>query len=515
MKIFKKAGLYCLIFLIVVNAFSVSAIAATANQTSSHVFINGTEISFGAYTIDGNNYFKLRDIAYALNGTNKQFNVGYDANTNTICLTSGEAYVAVGGEMITGNSETVNVEPTVSKVLKDGEEISLKAYSINGNNYFKLRDLGEAFDFSVDWDESTNAILIDTKKGYDGKTIDALTDSLLFYYENTDVLDFGMVTNTLPESCDYTTRSDGIVVATYYYTNVLSTEVNVYLDSLKKIGFYEDKDSKNKYTDGRQDILFIYTDSNLVVVAFQVNNSIDNIKKYSENNSVPDFGAYFGLEAVTGSFNSGQDIIATFDYYDVKTEMVQKYRTLLSTSGYTRIAEDVDGYQNDDGSMVALLYEENSKLLSVMVQTQSEHNLKTDNITFYSYNAKIPDFGKIFGVDVYRFDNVGKEKFNAYRDYLKQYENEFTEMGMSKDDIEAEALRVSGYDANNWLLIFSYDMLKAPDDAVSQYCSILEDCGFNFFDTYGDTMFYVDSSKELVGITYNRYYISISFYRRY
>ena len=56
--------------------------------------------------------------------------------------------------------------PTSAKILLDGREVSFTAYEIGGNNYFKLRDVGEAFDFGVDWDEAAQTIKIDTSKGY-------------------------------------------------------------------------------------------------------------------------------------------------------------------------------------------------------------------------------------------------------------------------------------------------------------------------------------------------------------
>ena len=56
--------------------------------------------------------------------------------------------------------------PTASKRLLDGTPLTLTAYNINGNNYFKLRDLGEIFNFSVEWDGNQKLILIDTTKPY-------------------------------------------------------------------------------------------------------------------------------------------------------------------------------------------------------------------------------------------------------------------------------------------------------------------------------------------------------------
>ena len=40
-----------------------------AVPTASTILLNGVPTAFTAYNIGGNNYFKLRDLAYALNGT--------------------------------------------------------------------------------------------------------------------------------------------------------------------------------------------------------------------------------------------------------------------------------------------------------------------------------------------------------------------------------------------------------------------------------------------------------------
>jgi hypothetical protein len=140
--------------------------ALTAKPTSSTVLVNGETVAFDAYGIDGNNYFKLRDLAFVLNGTEKQFEVGYDGATKAIALTSGQAYTPAGGEMASKGSGSKTPTPTTSKITLDGEEIALTAYGIDDNNYFKLRDIGAAFDFGVTWDAAKNTIVIDTSIGY-------------------------------------------------------------------------------------------------------------------------------------------------------------------------------------------------------------------------------------------------------------------------------------------------------------------------------------------------------------
>ena len=74
------------------------------------------------------------------------------------------------GAIIFGSTAAVaagiTANRTTSKVLVNGTELYAEAYNINGNNYFKLRDIGQALDFAVIWDGAGNRILIDTSKGY-------------------------------------------------------------------------------------------------------------------------------------------------------------------------------------------------------------------------------------------------------------------------------------------------------------------------------------------------------------
>ena len=143
-----------------------SGAVQTAKPTAAAVLVDGSKVSFDAYEINGNNYFKLRDIAHAINGSTKQFAVGWDDSANAITLTSGQAYSPVGGELQSGAAGDREATPTDSKIFLDGSEAQFTAYNIGGNNYFKLRDLGQAFDFGVGWDDASSTITIDTESGY-------------------------------------------------------------------------------------------------------------------------------------------------------------------------------------------------------------------------------------------------------------------------------------------------------------------------------------------------------------
>lgn len=139
-----------------------------ASYTDSKVLVDGKEIKFEAYNINDNNYFKLRDIAYALTnyGSGVRFNVEWDGNKNMISLLSNTDYAPVGGELVQGDGQNKTYQVSTSAILKDRANVTMNAFLINGNNYFKLRDLGKLFDFNVSWDGANNCILIDSTTSY-------------------------------------------------------------------------------------------------------------------------------------------------------------------------------------------------------------------------------------------------------------------------------------------------------------------------------------------------------------
>lgn len=149
----------------------------TATPTSSTVYVDGKAVKFESYTINGNNYFKLRDLALVMRGTSKQFEVTWNPDFITwsvsggmtkgaIEMLSGKPYTTVGGELKGGDGTTKTGTLNRSALLLDGLNVYATAYTIKGNNFFKLRDIGMLFDFEVDWDGARNAVIIDSTKSY-------------------------------------------------------------------------------------------------------------------------------------------------------------------------------------------------------------------------------------------------------------------------------------------------------------------------------------------------------------
>ena len=74
--------------------------------------------------------------------------------------------VIFGGAGYAAGVVATPLSETSQKIMLDGQEVSLEGYNINGNSYFKLRDVGKAVDFGVTWDNATRTVQIDTNSGY-------------------------------------------------------------------------------------------------------------------------------------------------------------------------------------------------------------------------------------------------------------------------------------------------------------------------------------------------------------
>ncbi len=133
-------------------------------RSPQNLSVDGAKKDVEKYNIDGSNYFKLRDIAYLLNGTGSRFSVGWDAETGTVSIVTGEAYEPNGSEMIVGSDKSATAVPSAQTIRINGVvRTDLSVFNLDGNNFFKLRDLGEALGFDVDYDPDTNTAIIQSR----------------------------------------------------------------------------------------------------------------------------------------------------------------------------------------------------------------------------------------------------------------------------------------------------------------------------------------------------------------
>jgi hypothetical protein len=147
-----------------------SDLYTTAIPSTAVITVDGESVTISAYNINGFNYFKLRDIAQALKGTQKEFGIGL--NGTRINLLTNEAYTPQE------NTENNDVLRTATAYINntyvfcvDHQPIFLNAYIINNFNYIKLRDLANALNFNIRWISDTNTVEISTEVTSEYKTV--------------------------------------------------------------------------------------------------------------------------------------------------------------------------------------------------------------------------------------------------------------------------------------------------------------------------------------------------------
>lgn len=62
--------------------------------------------------------------------------------------------------------QRLTAAPTSQTFYVDGQRVQFEAYEIHGNNFVKLRDIGRAVDFAVDYDGTTNSVRINSALPY-------------------------------------------------------------------------------------------------------------------------------------------------------------------------------------------------------------------------------------------------------------------------------------------------------------------------------------------------------------
>jgi hypothetical protein len=167
----KKTNRYLIFIILILGILFAMSITAFSSKKLSlapnNVFLTvdyGKAMGLTAYNINGNNYFKIRDLAQALNGSAKQFAIEWDGEAKTISLTTAKAYKPIGDELaLSASTAKQVVSISTAKLCLNGSETKIKLYEIGNCNYLKLRDLAALLKFGLSFDSDTKAISIKTK----------------------------------------------------------------------------------------------------------------------------------------------------------------------------------------------------------------------------------------------------------------------------------------------------------------------------------------------------------------
>ena len=139
------------------------AAAPVVQVSTQKLAVDGVVKEIEHYNIDGSNYFKLRDLACLLIGTVSAFDVGYDAETRTVTVTTGGVYTPLPTDLQEGTDQSATAVVSSQALVIDGKTVNLTAYNIGNSNFFMLRDLAPYLDFGVNYDEATRTALIVTE----------------------------------------------------------------------------------------------------------------------------------------------------------------------------------------------------------------------------------------------------------------------------------------------------------------------------------------------------------------
>ena len=179
--------------------------------------VDGTAVPSEKYAVDGHNYFKLRDLAMALNGTGSQFSVSYDVPSKAVYLVTGQAYEPEGGEL-TGGTEDLSSTLTPSNwaLYVDGKKApDVKRYIIGGHNYFQLRDLAPYLNYTVDYTDQGKRMLVYTANSahrvLNAEEVYARCSPAVFYIEIYDEDGWAFQSGS-----GFFLTADGVAVTNYH-----------------------------------------------------------------------------------------------------------------------------------------------------------------------------------------------------------------------------------------------------------------------------------------------------------
>lgn len=135
--------------------------SGTAHVRRQSIEIDGKPVTFQTYALldsagGETNYVRLRDIAFALNGTAAQFGVSWNGS---VVIDPLRAYEPNGSELQTPFSGDRRYAVSSAATVIYGETIPFTAITLTddaggGYTYYKLRDLGKVLDFNVSWSAS-------------------------------------------------------------------------------------------------------------------------------------------------------------------------------------------------------------------------------------------------------------------------------------------------------------------------------------------------------------------------
>lgn len=129
----------------------------------TNILLNGRSIQLSGYNINNSNYYKIRDVAYLLNGSEKQFDMIYDIEKKAIIMQLGKSYLGRESNNEASLLGHINIEEKEMPLYIQDKQYQLSGYMINDNTYVKIRDIAMLLEIEIGWSNETKELSIVTK----------------------------------------------------------------------------------------------------------------------------------------------------------------------------------------------------------------------------------------------------------------------------------------------------------------------------------------------------------------
>jgi len=172
------AILLSLVFAVTLVPQAAAGATTTAAKPSPIVLkVDGKSTAAPTWRINGEDYFRLRDIALLLNGT--EFKFSYESSGSSVSLNRGTNYTKNGRELA-ALPKTNKTATKLSGNIKVGSRtVTVPAYTINSESWFKLTALADIIGFFTSYDMAGKNLLLTTSPTFTNPFIESWTRTKL------------------------------------------------------------------------------------------------------------------------------------------------------------------------------------------------------------------------------------------------------------------------------------------------------------------------------------------------
>ena len=218
----------------------------------------------------------------------------------------------LAGVTTTAYAAGIMAERSTHRIFVDGREVQMEAYRIKGNNYVKLRDIGEQVGFNVCWDSDAKCVQVESGKPCTGEAPAKA--------EDTKSTEQPVQTDVVAAKQDIVDRTNALRrakgIATLSVNDKLMQAAQVRADEMAASGVYShtrpDGRKSNTVTDSRytgeniHSISELYLEQQRKTLSEAVVNLWSNSKAHADNMTNTRYGE-IGVGLARGVNQNGLD----------------------------------------------------------------------------------------------------------------------------------------------------------------------------------------------------------------